>query len=470
MKALKCPECQELATRDSASRTLTFSWFHSLIHFSLDIRLFNQATLCGALLFCMNSFARAESYYVKDLGTLGGNTSQAYALNNYGQVVGYSDTSSLVSHAVLFSGTGSNNIDLDVRGGNSTIGEARGINDSGQIVGFGQPSSGGRQIAILYSASGNVDLDDLCDSGVTAGSAEAINNSGTIIGDADDCFFDDQPCRFGGTGTGNTALGGIGGGINGVAYDINVFGQSVGYGTRSDQAQHATLFSGAGTNNVDLGTLGGFNSHAYGINNAGQIVGDSVLPGNSVYHAVLFSGTGSNNIDLGSLGGISCHAYAINNSDEIVGNSYPATNNNSIYHAFIYKNGVMSDINGLLLPGSGFSNIRLIETGSRVPGRSINDSGQIAAVGEIGGRTHAVLLTPVLRRTTVVLNGKDVVVTFDAIGGKSYHLEWALDLANPDWQSVPGVSDFTAANTGEAQFVHTNGATLGAAYYRVRLL
>jgi probable HAF family extracellular repeat protein len=170
------------------------------------------------------------------------------------------------------------------------------------------------------------------------------------------------------------------------------------------------------------------------------------------------------------LGGISCHANAINNSGEIVGNSYPATNNNSVYHAFIYKNGVMSDINGLLLAGSGFSNIRLIENGSRVPGRAINDSGQIAAVGEIGGRTHAVLLTPVLRKISVVLNGRDVVVKFDAIAGKTYRLLQTVDLANPNWQSVPAVSDLTAASTGPAQFTYTNGATLGKAYYRVQLL
>ena len=193
-------------------------------------------------------------------------------------------------------------------------------------------------------------------------------------------------------------------------------------------------------------------------------------PGNSIFHGVLFSGTGSNNIDLGSLGGISCHADAINNFGEIVGNSYPATNNNSVYHAFIYRNGVMSDINGLVLAGSGFSNIRLIENGSRVPGRAINDSGQIAAVGEIGGRTHAVLLTPVLRKVSVVLNGKNIVVKFDAIAGKTYRLERTTGLANPDWQSVPGVADFTAVSTGSTQFTDSSGASTGEAFYRVRLL
>jgi probable HAF family extracellular repeat protein len=448
---------------------------------------FRRAIFCTALLFCAASVTRADSYFVQDLGTLGGNTSQAYALNNLGQVVGFSDTNNLYAHAVLFSGTGSNNIDLDVLGGNTTISEAQGINDSGQIVGSGTPSAGGRVEAILYKVSGNVSLGDLCDSttagsatkvsgnvslgdlcdSTTAGSATAINNSGTAVGFADSCYFTAQPCRFSGTGTNNLALPGIGGGVSGVAYGINASGQIVGYIDRTDGGgRHAILFSGGST--VDLGTVGGATSLAYGINDAGQVVGTSLISGNSTFHATLFSGTGTNNIDLGSLGGGNSHAYAINNHGEIVGNAYPT--NGSVYHAFIYKNGVMTDINGLVLSGSGFTNIRLIENGSRTPGRVINDSGQIAAVGEIVGRTHAVLLTPVLRKVSAARNGNNITVTFDAIAGKTYRLEWTATLTNPNWQSVPGVADVTAPSTGQAQFVQSNGATFGKEFYRVRLL
>src|SRR5581483_12194469 len=95
---------------------------------------FRNAPIAGLFLFSMIPFAQAESYYVKDLGTLGGNGSQAYALNSAGQVVGYAYTSNnAASHAVLFSGTGSNNVDLGNLGGNSNnLSEARSINDSGQ--------------------------------------------------------------------------------------------------------------------------------------------------------------------------------------------------------------------------------------------------------------------------------------------------------------------------------------------------
>jgi hypothetical protein len=112
----------------------------------------------------------------------------------------------------------------------------------------------------------------------------------------------------------------------------------------------------------------------------------------------------------------------------------------------------------------------LVENGSRIPGRVINDSGQIAAVGDIGGRTHAVLLTPVLRKVSATRNGNDITVAFDALAGKTYRLEWTADVTHPNWQSVPGVADFPAVSTGQAQFIHSNGATFGKEFYRVRLL
>jgi hypothetical protein len=84
--------------------------------------------------------------------------------------------------------------------------------------------------------------------------------------------------------------------------------------------------------------------------------------------------------------------------------------------------------------------------------------------------SHAILLTPVLRKIGGVHNGNNIVVNFDAVSGKTYRLELTADLANPNWHSVPGVADFTATSTGPAQFTHTNGASNGKAYYRVQLL
>ena len=67
----------------------------------------------------------------KDLGTLGGSKSFAYAINETGQIVGGSDiTDDSVYHAVRWQNEGM--LDLGTLGGSES--EAFGINDAGQIV------------------------------------------------------------------------------------------------------------------------------------------------------------------------------------------------------------------------------------------------------------------------------------------------------------------------------------------------
>jgi probable HAF family extracellular repeat protein len=325
----------------------------------------------------------AQSYVAKDLGTLGGTLgSAANALNASGQVVGYSfTTNNTAVHATLFSGTGTGNLDLGTLGANANAtSEANGINDSGQIIGIAANA------ATLFSGTGsnNFNLGSL---GGNGAQGRAINNAGQMVGQDNNS---EHAIRFSGTGSGNFDLGGLGGGV-GIAYANNGSGQIVGRATTAAQADRATLFSGTGTGNLDLGTLGGFNSSAFGINDAGQIVGEAFISGNGGTHATLFSGTGSGNMDLGTLGGTSSSAYAINKTGVIVGNSNTA--GNVATHAFIYTKGMMYDLNNLILGGSGVTNIRL-QNNARVPGKCLNNAGQIAAVGSVAGGDHAILLSP----------------------------------------------------------------------------
>src|SRR5262245_62230329 len=71
-------------------------------------------------------------YSITDLGTLGGTSSQAFALNNVGQVVGYAQTArDEAAHAFVYdNGT---MIDLGTLGGPSSAAVA--INDSGLVAG-----------------------------------------------------------------------------------------------------------------------------------------------------------------------------------------------------------------------------------------------------------------------------------------------------------------------------------------------
>jgi probable HAF family extracellular repeat protein len=100
------------------------------------------------------------------------------------------------------------------------------------------------------------------------------------------------------------------------AYGINDAGQVVGVSRPAANVfiETPTIWNGATP--TALGTLGGSGlQEALGINNAGQVVGRSTLPDNTI-HAVIWNG--STPTDLGTSGGFS-EASAINNSGQVVG-------------------------------------------------------------------------------------------------------------------------------------------------------
>ena len=128
---------------------------------------------------------------------------------------------------------------------------------------------------------------------------------------------------------------------------------------------------------VDLGTLaGGSNSAAYGINQSGQVTGNSDTGTFNTTHAFLFSnGTMS---DLGTLpGDTQSFGLAINQSGQVTGASLGLTNP----RAFLFSNGSMSDLG--TLPGGGYS-----------VGQGINQSGQVTGFSEASDHNgHAFLFS-----------------------------------------------------------------------------
>ena len=99
------------------------------------------------------------------------------------------------------------------------------------------------------------------------------------------------------------------------------------------------------------------NSGATAINSSGQIVGNgratSIQRNFSGQHAILWSnGTAT---DLGTLPGDSySDATSINDSGVIVGESFTDASKPQEGHAFVYENGVMTDLNSLLPANSGY--------------------------------------------------------------------------------------------------------------------
>lgn len=166
------------------------------------------------------------------------------------------------------------------------------------------------------------------------------------------------------------------GGHSSEARGINLAGTVVGFSfTRNNEAIHAFSYSNGLMS--DLGTLGGAHSFALAINDAGSIVGYS-YSSNNANLAFLYSN--GRMVDLGSLGGGEAIARSINSSGTVVGSSYTADRTGD--HAFVFRDGRMTDLNLLVDLPSGYLKDAV----------AINDSGQILANSSTGS---VVLLTPV---------------------------------------------------------------------------
>lgn len=290
------------------------------------------------------------------------------------------------------------------------LGSVADVNDLGQVVGtYRSPPvvlPDGfifNHRGFLYSGGSMIDLGP--------GGANAINNSGQVVGFIDPGGSEAVPTRYHPflySGGSMTDLG-----FGGVAYGINDLGQIVG----QTSVAHAFLYSGGSI--TDLGQMGGNGAAAADINNAGQIVGQG--PNLEAY---LYSGGTFIDVGYGPLprfGSEEAVALAINSSGQAVGVTWTG----SEYIAFLYSNGLTinlatspgfkhcaaHDINdstqivGNCLMGGIFlySNGAMFDLSNLVVNlggwslsyaNAINNLGQIVGSGGFMGENRAYLLTP----------------------------------------------------------------------------
>ena len=258
-----------------------------------------------------------------NLGTLGGANSFGAGLNNSAQVVGYSSTAAGLDHAFLWTLGGSDGVpgnvqmkDLGTLGGNSS--EAYAINQVGQVAGFAQTTKNDR--AFRYSGGSMTDIGALLGSLLPNSYAYGINDAGHITGAAYNNNFT-IPHAFFYNGAMAVDLGSFSNqGASGLA--INNNDQIAGYSTTSDGFDHAFRYL-AGTL-TDLGTLGGNWSYATAINNSNVIVGGSFSDsGDSIYHAFVCPATTlvdlNTRLDSSGVGWVLVEARGINDIGQIIG-------------------------------------------------------------------------------------------------------------------------------------------------------
>lgn len=286
-------------------------------------------------------------YSVVDLGTLGGNSSVAYGINQTGEAAGWLQNPGGQAQAFASSGRS-----VTINGSETY---AYGINSSGQVAGISIQA--GVEHGVVWSGNGVFDFGPNT-------YALAINDAGQVAGGNGHAFVYDGALHD---------LGALGAGSWSAAYGISNTGVAAGYGDNGNGHFQAFLWSAA-TGMVPLGTLGGADSYAMGINDAGTAVGHSTLADGSTHAFLASAGTLT---DLGTLGGVSSFAYAVNAAGAAVGFSTTAGYSS---HAFLYLNGAMFDLNTLIPPSAGWL---------LTAAYGINDAGQITGTGIFDGQSHA---------------------------------------------------------------------------------
>ncbi len=359
------------------------------------------------------AFATAQPprYTVRDLGTLrGGTFSQASFVNNKGVITGVATAANGAQHAALWYDGWIGDFGPPAFGGPNS--EAFGVNESGQADALsetavkdpnGEDFCGyGTHLACLPFLWQNGVTTPLPTLGGNNGTVGQINNRGQIIGAAENNTRDptcpppqalDYEAVIWGPGQGEIrVLPPLPGDSVGVALWINDNGQAVGAsGSCADTAlpplafgPHAVLWEKDGSVH-DLGNLGGTMNIALSINNQGQVVGASTLPGATTpqaAHAFLWT-TETGIRDLGALpGDVASGGVGINDGGEVVGASFDASGNP---RAFLWRNAVMTDLN-TAVPGAPL--FLLFAT-------AINSRGEIVGFGATSsGDVHAFLATP----------------------------------------------------------------------------
>ena len=244
------------------------------------------------------------------LPTLGGNNAQALGINNRGQAVGMAEQSTQDPNCILPQV-------LDI-----------------QAVIWG-PKEG--EIQILPPLPGDISAWGI-----------GINDAGQVVGLSGNC----------------------------VSPNSNAPGATI--------PQHAVVWqNGTATN---IGTLGGSYTFPWAINSKGQVIGQASTLGDTTLHSFLWwKGVMT---DLGAIPADSASiAFGLNDAGQVVGGSCVDFTLSSC-RAFLWEDGVMTDLNTLVKPGSTPLHLFF--------GNDINSRGEIAfyAFDQSKGEFHAAIGIP----------------------------------------------------------------------------
>lgn len=309
-------------------------------------------------------------YLVKDLGTLGGSGSVAEGISDRGWVVGSANLPDDQSeHAYLW--LDGVMTDLGTLGGLNSSEQWPVKDDRGLIAGVAEtPNTDPLGENFCGFGTGLICQGFLWQNGVMTalptlggnnGQALGVNNRGQLVGYAENntqdpnCIppqvLDFEAVIWGPRAGQIRQLPPLPGDTISAAIGINDRQQVVGVsGLCSDPTPRGVLWQDGTV--TDLGNLGGvLNTTPWAINSQGFVVGQSDLTGDNTVHA--FTWTKDDGMhDIGTLPGDSASlAFGTNDKGQVTGGScVDITLSNC--RAFLWRNGVMVDLNSLVPAGS----------------------------------------------------------------------------------------------------------------------
>jgi probable HAF family extracellular repeat protein len=397
-------------------------------------------------------------YVLTDLGTLGGPSAQAQDINDAGEIIGSSTNAAVQTRAFLWrDGTMS---ELGTPGSS----EAFAVNETGHVVGRSRTaiSSTSPYHAVRWLGGS---LTDLTPSSSTAYAA-GVNEVGQIVG------TNNGAKGFVWQNGVLTELGDLGGGCS-SASDIDDTGHVVGAACSTEVNPSGSPWRAVIWHNgavIDLGKLAGMDdSGATAINNLGQIVGSSGRMDPDTYEVFQTAFLYENGV-MSPLPVPSGEAYAsdINDSGVIVG-TMRAGGGPSNYHAYVYANGVATNLNSLVPSGSP---LHLMYA------NAINNAGHIVGTAmDAQGRHHAYLLTPLASGTPILsigdgmaIEGNDgtrtvnLTVSMSATATEPTTVSFSTANGSAtagDYDPASGVVTFDPGDTSKTISVNVNGDRIG---------